>query len=285
MIAATRPPAVAGRFYPADVGRLTAFLEEHLVPAPAPAAPVRAVIVPHAGYAYSGATAARAFTALGPWRWRRAIVIGPSHYVPFRGVAAAPQRAFRTPLGDLPLDTDACRALGEAGPRFHLREDVHAPEHSLEVELPFVQYLAPAGVTLLPLACGDMMLDDIVETAERLLPWWDAETLLIVSSDFTHYGEHFGYWPFPVTEAPDKLPELDGGALKLLQAGDAMGFLTYIEETGATICGRFPIAILLTMMRLAGVKPAIDLLQYTTSAAVTHDYHSSVSYAALTVRG
>ncbi len=280
---AIRQPAVAGRFYPGEVGPLTGFLEEHLVPShEAPGPCPRALVAPHAGYVYSGATAARAFAKLQGHTIERVLLLGPSHYVAFRGISVAPHQAFRTPLGDMPLDTDACRQAATGDFRFSQRPDAHRQEHSLEVELPFLQHVEPFA-SLIPIVCGQMTVEDIRDVAEKLLPLWDARTLLVVSTDFTHYGDHFGYWPFGVHDAPDRLPKLDGGAIEQIQAGSMEGFLKYVEETGATICGRFPLAVMLAMQEMRGTPARTELLEYTTSGAMTGSYRSSVSYAAIAV--
>jgi AmmeMemoRadiSam system protein B len=184
---AVRPPAVAGSFYPADAGRLRAAVEGYLAAAgdARAAATPKAVIAPHAGYAYSGPVAGHAFAALGDGAAaiRRAVVVGPAHFVPFRGIAAPGAAAFCTPLGEVPLDLDAIEALRDL-PQVQLADAPHGPEHALEVELPFLQAVL-GDLALVPLLVGEATAGEVAEVLERL--WGGPETLLVISSDLSHY--------------------------------------------------------------------------------------------------
>jgi AmmeMemoRadiSam system protein B len=184
---AVRPPAVAGSFYPADAGRLRAAVEGYLAAAEGAraAATPKAVIAPHAGYVYSGPVAGHAFAALGDGgsAIRRAVVVGPAHFVPFRGIAATGAAAFRTPLGEVPLDRDAIEALRDL-PQVKLADVPHGPEHALEVELPFLQAVLGA-FTLVPLLVGEATAGEVEQVLERL--WGGPETLIVISSDLSHY--------------------------------------------------------------------------------------------------
>ncbi|MCA9603564.1 MAG: AmmeMemoRadiSam system protein B [Myxococcales bacterium] len=183
-----RPPAVAGAFYPEDPRELTRTIVELLANAAVAeaGAPVpRALIVPHAGYFYSGHVAAVGFA-----RWRslrgkikRAVILGPSHRVPLRGVAFPSVSAFRTPLGDMPVDRSVVRMCADL-PYFQVRDDAHAFEHSIEVELPFLQVLF-GDIAIVPLVLGDVHPTDVRRIVDRL--WNDDDTVLVVSSDLSHY--------------------------------------------------------------------------------------------------
>jgi hypothetical protein len=183
---AIRAPAVAGTFYPADAGRLRAAVEGHLAASAACAggAP-KAVISPHAGYVYSGPVAGHAFASLAGHapRIRRAVVIGPAHYVPFRGIAVPSGKAFRTPLGEVPLDRGALEGIRDL-PQVHTADAPHAPEHALEVELPFLQAVL-GEFALVPLLVGNATPEQVGEVLDRL--WGGPETLLVISSDLSHY--------------------------------------------------------------------------------------------------
>lgn len=184
-----RPPAVAGRFYAGDPQRLRGDIESLMAKAPESAATApKAVIAPHAGYAYSGAVAAAAFAPLRDKARdiARVVLIGPAHYVGFRGVAAPIAEAFATPLGQVPVDGGALAMLDDLP--FVTRSDVpHAPEHALEVELPFLQTLLPS-FTLAPLLVGEARPLDVAEVLGRL--WGGPETLVVVSSDLSHFHDH-----------------------------------------------------------------------------------------------
>jgi AmmeMemoRadiSam system protein B len=179
----TRPPAVAGAFYSSSADALRRTVVEGLDAARARPRPrLRGVIAPHAGYAYSGAVAAEAFAAARGLGVERALVIGPAHYVPMRGLAAPSHAAFATPLGVMPVEATAVRALAAAG--LAAVDDVpHAPEHALEVELPFLQALF-GELPVVPLLFGAA---DARAVAEALAWLWTEDTLLVVSSDLSHF--------------------------------------------------------------------------------------------------
>lgn len=181
---AIRAPAVAGTFYPAAPGRLRAAVENYLASAgPQSRNPLKALIAPHAGYVYSGPVAAHAFAALAADPPRRVVVIGPAHFVPFRGIAVPTVTAFRTPLGDVPLDHAALEAIRDLAPVV-CADAPHGPEHALEVELPFLQ-VTVGDFTLVPLVVGDAGPDQVALVLEQL--WGGPETLIVVSSDLSHY--------------------------------------------------------------------------------------------------
>lgn len=183
-----RPAAVAGSFYPEDprallseVSRLFAHVDERELSAVAP----KAIVVPHAGYMYSGGVAARAFALLGPVaeRIRRVVLIGPAHRVAIRGFAIPGAQAFMTPLGQVPVDAAAGEALRE-------RADVavddrpHALEHCLEVQLPFLQHVLPQ-FEIVPVLVGDATPEAVAGLLEQV--WGGPETIIVISSDLSHY--------------------------------------------------------------------------------------------------
>lgn len=187
-MASVREPAVAGTFYPAhprELERAVAALLETAPKVELPAPP-RALIVPHAGYAFSGPVAATAFRAVAPYLpgVRRVVLIGPTHYVPFAGLVLAPHAAFRTPLGLVRVDTETGEDLLELR-QVGVHARPHAPEHALEVELPFLQVLGGA-FRIVPLLFGGTDDTETVEVLERAWPADDPGTLLIVSSDLSH---------------------------------------------------------------------------------------------------
>jgi AmmeMemoRadiSam system protein B len=179
-----RPPAVAGQFYPKDPQRLRATVAELLSGVGASAA-AKALIAPHAGYVYSGPVAAHAFAGLrAPAQSiARVVLIGPAHYVPFAGIAVPSADAFATPLGPVPLDRQVIAALDDL-PVVVTADAPHAPEHALEVELPFLQTLL-SDFMLVPLLVGEADPQDVALVLRRL--WGGPETLIVVSSDLSHY--------------------------------------------------------------------------------------------------
>jgi len=183
-----RPPAVAGMFYPADADELRQMIHGFLAAAPTEGAVPKAIIVPHAGYIYSGPVAASAYARLSPARTRirRVVLLGPAHRVPFRGLAVSRASAFTTPLGNVPLDTASITQLA-ALPQVHYLEEAHALEHSLEVQLPFLQEVLDR-FSLIPLVVGEASTDNVNEVIEAI--WDGPETLIVVSSDLSHYHDY-----------------------------------------------------------------------------------------------
>jgi MEMO1 family protein len=184
-----RSPAVAGLFYPDDRTRLRTQVVDLLANAPgSPDIPPKALIAPHAGYAYSGQVAAAAFATLrdSVQAITRVVLIGPAHYVYLRGIAAPTADFFETPLGPVPVDVEAVRAIGNL--QFVVRtDDPHAPEHALEVELPFLQTVL-ADFQVVPLVIGDVTPQEVSHLLHRL--WGGMETLIVVSSDLSHYHDY-----------------------------------------------------------------------------------------------
>jgi len=284
-----REPAVAGVFYPADSARLRRMVEGFLKEA-APQVPERlrgkrpvALIVPHAGYQYSGATAAWAYKLLeGSPAPRRIILLGPSHYVYLRGRASvSPYAACATPLGQVPVDRGACEALLEL-PECVSEPAAHVREHSLEVQLPFLLAVWDRPPKIVPLVVGDVRGEALKRLAEGLGRVAGEDALFVASSDFTHYGAAFGFTPFEGLrgrELVQKVRELDQGAISLIERCDGQGLLQYCDRTGATICGRAAIALMLEAISRRGPLESVSL-RYVTSADVTGDYSRLVAYHA-----
>lgn len=181
----TRLPAVAGLFYPGDAEVLRENVQRLLQDNPAGGPAPKAVIVPHAGYIYSGPVAARAYNLVvqAATRIRRVVLLGPAHRVPLRGLALPAVQAFRTPLGDVVLDSDAIQRInGDRG--VHRSDEVHRLEHSLEVQLPFLQTVLNE-FTLVPLVVGRAETSDVAAVLQQL--WGGDETLVVLSTDLSHY--------------------------------------------------------------------------------------------------
>ena len=180
-----RNPAVAGMFYPANSSELRATIHKYLDQLEPQSGPApKALIVPHAGYVYSGSVAATAYARLLPYRDRytRVILLGPSHRFVTSNLAMSGADVFRTPLGDVPLDKQVTAALDS--PRVGVVEAAHQYEHSLEVQLPFLQIVI-AKFTLVPLVIGDAAPETVAAVINTL--WGRNETLIVVSSDLSHY--------------------------------------------------------------------------------------------------
>jgi hypothetical protein len=177
-----RRPAAAGTFYPADRAALAAAVDGLLAGSPAPEEPPAAIVVPHAGYAYSGPVAASAYRRVAGAALRRVALLGPAHFVSLRGLAAPAAETWSTPLGDVPVDAELRAAAVGAGAR---ADDVpHAPEHALEVQLPFLARASVAEPAILPLAVGVASPHEVADVIDAV---WDLVDLVVVSTDLSHY--------------------------------------------------------------------------------------------------
>lgn len=236
-----RPAAVAGMFYPANPDALRAEIADYLAGAEPGSAPApKAIVAPHAGLVYSGPVAASAYARIAAARdtIRRVVLLGPAHRVPFRGLALPDAQSFATPLGEVPVDGDAI-ALLTRFPQVAVLPAAHAAEHSLEVQLPFLQSLL-GDFTLVPLVVGEATPEDVEEVLDAL--WGGDETLIVVSSDLSHYHD---YQSARVIDAATSaaIEALDDGPIGYEQA-----------------CGRGPISGLLRCARRHGLcATCIDL--------------------------
>lgn len=263
-----RPPAVAGSFYPSEPKELRAQIAGYLSRrSPRAKKPPRFLIVPHAGYVYSGQVAASAFAEVQGAAFERVLLLGPSHRFYFDGAAATLDSAWQTPLGDVAVTRPSGWGLIESS--------YHAPEHSLEVQVPFIQAVLPQA-KLMPLLLSGSQ-EQAPELAEQLLPLVDASTLVVVSSDFNHVGPSFRFDPSAAGYADGEA--MDQAALDWIKQGDQQGFARYLKRTGATICGALPILTAMEMARRLGFGPFV-FQEYACSAQISPG-PNSVGYASL----
>jgi AmmeMemoRadiSam system protein B len=215
-----RRPAVAGSFYPAQADQLRQDVVKLLADAGTVVnfAP-KALIAPHAGYIYSGLTAAAAFATLHDSRQTltRIVLIGPAHYVPIRGIALPTVDAFETPVGRVPVDRAGLNEIAGL-PFVSWNDAAHAPEHALEVELPFLQIVLPS-FSLLPLVVGAASAHEVAQVLARL--WSGPETLLVISSDLSHYHSYETARHLDATTAG----AIESGDWASLGPGQACGYL------------------------------------------------------------
>ncbi len=278
-----RQPAVAGAFYPGSEEQLAQMVGKLLSDSPPPGKePVAALVVPHAGFVYSGALAAQGFRRLEGQDVRRVVLLGPSHRASFSG-GALPKKgvtAFQTPLGDVELDhetIDRLRGVAAfAGPA-----SAHDGEHCLEVELPFIQTVVPHA-KVVPILVGYHTDREMVrEMALALGDFLDPQTVVVVSTDFSHHGEAYRWAPFPDEEGlGDRLLELGRATGALVADGQAAGFWHQVETSGDTVCGRKPVSVLLELVAQC-FKGRGQVLDVTTSGHVSGDFAQSVTYVAV----
>lgn len=185
-----RRPAVAGMFYPADEDVLKHDIHDYLAQAnDAHEQGLKAIVVPHAGYMYSGPIAASAYKQIIPLKNKinRVVLLGPSHRVAFRGLAVPESDTFNTPLGNIPIDQEGIQQLADMS-QVIVSDQAHSEEHSLEVQLPFLQEIL-SEFTLIPIVVGDAEEHEVAEVIKRL--WGDEHTLIVISTDLSHYHEYY----------------------------------------------------------------------------------------------
>jgi AmmeMemoRadiSam system protein A len=305
-----------GNWYPAERAELTKQLAGLYKDADAAEMKdVIALIQPHAGFQYSGKTAFCGLKSL--WRsYRRIVILGPSHTVRMTNIFSVPKYdSFETPLGKVSMDVDFIEKLLKH-PIFKDSPEALTREHSVQIQVPLLQYALQARSSELGtrsaepgarpathsassgqandqrlttvdfpkivfIIAGQCSMDSVKDAATILRGLMDDDTLLLISSDFTHFGDNYEYFPFR-DDVPAKLKELDFGAYEMIRKKDADGFAKYIGKTGATICGYVPIETLLAMLpeNASAVKIA-----YTTSGEIMKDYSSSVSYFSIAFSG
>ena len=267
-----RPPAVAGRFYPSEPQELARQISEFAPPvASAGKTLARGCVVPHAGYMYSGHVAGAVYSLLEiP---ARCILLGPRHYPRGEEMAILSQGSWRTPCGDAPVDADLAAELMQACPR--LREDAvaHEREHSLEVQIPFLQCLVP-DFRFVPVVLGAdhyPLLEELGHAVAKVVAAQSERVLVIASTDMNHYESD------AVTRAKD------GRAIERILALDPRGLYDTVRGEGITMCGYAATTAMLVAVRDLGAEKA-ELVRYATSGDVTGERDEVVGYAGLIVR-
>jgi AmmeMemoRadiSam system protein B/AmmeMemoRadiSam system protein A len=257
---AVRPPALAGYFYPADAAQLRSELGSFLaaVPQTGDALTPKALIVPHAGYVYSGPIAAYGYACLAPvaGKIRRVVLLGPAHRVAVHGLALPEATVFATPLGEVALDRLAIASLADL-PQVVSSDAAHALEHSLEVQLPFLQAVL-GEFSLVPLVVGRATTEEVAAVLERL--WGGPETLIVISSDLSHYLTY------------DEARSVDADSVERMLR--LQGGLNHEQACGAT-----PVNGLLALAHRRGLRP--ELLDLRNSGDTAGDRSRVVGYAAL----
>ncbi len=282
--AVERSPAVAGQFYPADSKELRKVIEwcfrHELGPGDLPEAndgpcALPGVVAPHAGYQFSGPVAAHTYKVLAESGTPETVVIlGPNHTGLGSAVATMTDGAWRTPLGSVEIDSEFATALvRECGV---MDDDLtsHANEHSIEVQLPFLQYVYGTGFRFVPvcMAMHDLQTarevgEAIVDVAKEL----DRNTVVIASTDFTHYEPH------------DQAQKKDRKVIERITALDEAGMIEIVERYNVSMCGVGPTAATIVAVKAMGASDG-ELLKYATSGEVSGDYSQVVGYAAIVFR-
>ena len=266
-----RPPAVSGRFYPSDANELSRSVKEY---APGGAAKIlaRGCVVPHAGWMYSGHVAGAVYAALEfP---TRCILLGPRHFPRGEAMAILSEGSWRTPVGEARIDAELAGELMRAFPR--LREDAvaHEQEHSLEVQIPFLQQLAPDFRFVPVVLAADRypVLEELGHAVAKVVTAHAAERVLVIAStDMNHYEND------AITRSKDER------AIARILALDPRGLYDTVRGEGITMCGYAATTAMVVAMRDLGAKAA-ELVRYATSGDVTGEREEVVGYAGLIVR-
>jgi AmmeMemoRadiSam system protein B len=264
-----RLPAVAGRFYPSDPAELSAQINEYIAPEN-PSAPrnVKACLVPHAGLMYSGHVAGAVFSSIQiP---KKVVVLGVRHRPPGSPAAIVSNGAWRTPLGDAEIDHELAEKLRAACPLLTEDAVAHSKEHSLEVEIPFLQILNP-DFRFVPIALGTAHFETMVSVGEAMggaLAAQQHEVLLVTSSDLNHYED----------DATTRVK--DGRAIEQLLKMDARGLYDVCRTEDISMCGLGPAVAMLTALQILKAGKS-ELIRYATSADRSGDPSAVVGYAGM----
>lgn len=264
-----RQPAVAGQFYPGDKESLIAELKR-LLPDVVIKKEATGVISPHAGYIYSGLPAGHLFSSINiP---RVVVILGPNHRGTGALAALSPDDSWRTPLGVVPVEKKLSRLIQSYLPAVQEDRDAHRSEHSLEVQLPFLQYLRP-DISIVPLCLGFGDYEGSEVTGKALataITAFSEPVLILASSDMTHY------------ESAESAKEKDCLALERALALDAKGLVSVCRNNRISMCGVIPSAVMIVASRLLGATSS-ELVAYTNSGEITGDRREVVGYASVRI--
>jgi len=270
---------VTGPWYPKKSAELSAVVNQYLDAAKTEkdTSLIRGIISPHAGYEYSGQCAAYAFKQLKGKPYKNVIIIGPSHHTYFRGVKLLDYDEYQTPLGLIKINTGIVKSL-VAGQLIAVDPEPFVQEHSTDNMMPFLQTVLK-DFTIVPIIVGEVSREDCEEIGRAIRAKCDNSTLIVISSDFTHYGPNYEYTPFSNSNhVRDDISNLDHQAIDKIVNLEGNEFDRYISKTSATICGRNAIRLLMPILSPSSKG---HLLDYYQSGDLVKDYTNTVSYAAI----
>ncbi|WP_148882728.1 MEMO1 family protein [Thermococcus aciditolerans] len=292
-MAEVRYPAVAGGFYPSGKA-LIEMLEEFFsnLGEEGNERRITAGVAPHAGYVFSGYTASRTYRAIFEDGLPETFVIlGPNHTGLGSPIAVYPAGKWRTPLGDVEVDSEMAKAIAKLSGIADLDELAHKYEHSIEVQLPFIQYLSElAGkeVRIVPIALGiqdEEVSEDLGKAVFEASRELGRDVVVVASTDFMHYGPMYGYVPFRAraSELPHRITEWDFRVIRRILDFDVKGMFRELRDMNHTMCGPGGVGTAMVYSRLAGALEA-ELLHYTTSFEVSRSTDAIVGYASIVMR-
>jgi len=266
-----RRPAVAGYFYPGEEEELKAILES-LIEFSDGKVQAISVVSPHAGYMYSGKVAGKVFGKIFPPD--TAIILGPNHTGTGKSIALYPGDSFLTPLGEAKIDQDIQEALLNSSSLFALDEVAHRHEHSIEVQIPFLQYINPF-VKIVPICVSYINFDEIIEIGNAISQvvkeFPEKKVLIVASSDFSHYVPH------------EVAKEKDFKAIEKILSLDEVGLINIVVQENISMCGVIPVSIAITASKSIKPTAQAELVSYQTSGDVIKDYSSVVGYGGIVI--
>ncbi len=267
-MAAVRKSAIAGSWYPGHASALKQDIKNYFASVPDFDLPgeISGLVAPHAGYVYSGLVAAYAYKLISGRNYDAVVIVGPSHRVAFSGASIYRRGGYETPLGIVPVAEHLADHISNFSGIVHDLPAAHIQEHSLEIQLPFLQ-VALGDFSFVPLVMGDQRADTCYELAEAIYQAIKGKKILIVgSSDLSHFHNY------------NKASQLDAVALQYLQSGDAAGLLKSLDSDICEACGGGPMAVAMLVAQKMGAEKS-KLLKYANSGDVTGDKSSVVGYA------
>ena len=278
-----RKASHAGSWYSDSRGTLESELTSYLSPVPVTQPNTRLIIGPHAGFAYSGPTAAWAYKQITPSAFTTVFLLGPSHHTYIEGCFLPCSSQYATPLGNLPVHSEIVEELRNTGKFGVLRKRDEEKEHSLEMHLPFIRKVFEnREISIVPIMVGNLNKESTVEYGAILQKFLrNPQILFVISSDFCHWGDNFDYKPYERSKGQifEFIESLDRTGIEFIQQHDLDGFSGYLESTGNTICGCNPISIAISTILQTGLRFSTRFIRYAQSNQVKNAREFSVSYA------
>ncbi|EGG21247.1 hypothetical protein DFA_01125 [Cavenderia fasciculata] len=274
-----------GNWYASDSNKLGQQLSGWLGETKSIKKNTKALIVPHAGYDYSGRAASRGYINLSDTTFKRIFVLGPSHHVYTKSCGLSKHTHLETPVGDLKVDVEITNKLNLTGQFTWMTKEIDEEEHSLEMHFPYIaQVTKGRDITIVPVLVGNVPKENLKTYADIFAPYLDdPDNFFIISSDFCHWGSRFDYSPHdPSCGAIHQFIEkMDKNGMKAIESGDPSVFADYLKETKNTICGRNPISLFLWIIHSSKLKFEIQSLYYEQSSKCNSMRDSSVSYGVI----
>ncbi len=269
-------PVVAGRFYPADKSRLSGMIESFVQKAQLKELPGRPLgfMVPHAGYPYSGPVAAHAYKAIKRTKAKKFVIMGPSHGVRFDGVYVMEKDAYKTPLGEVALMRDKARKLADSRQWIKSSDRLYGREHSVEVQIPFLQKVAGSNLSVLVMVMGQTDYKKAYELAEILNKTFEGEDVIYLASTDMSHGN------IPPYQSSKEIEPVDRHTLELIKSRDIKALEEGIRERSTPLCGGLPVLALMKLFELADGKD-VRVLDYADSGDATGDHSRVVGYGAV----